>query len=700
MAAAGPAGASSPTPRDAHPTGRSPPVGGRLLGRTTQWARLDPGRWVLGVVASGYKVEFTAPPPTYDLPNVTPVPGDPGRRLALEEELQALLSKHAVEPVPANQALPLFRSRFFLAPKKQNQWRPILNLRPLNRRFVRPKGFRMETLHNIIPLLTPGMWATTVDLQDAYLHIPIDPDDRRFLAFHYRGVDYQFRTLPFGLSTAPRVFTRMTRPILAFLRRRGIKLYAYLDDWLVVAESERLVGDHTREVLSLLQDLGWVVNVPKSSLIPTQRITYLGASLDLRNGYAYPTPERLCSVTQLAGSILLEPFSTAREWMRLLGLMASLVDLLDLCRLRMRPLQGFLLSSYKPSLDPQSTPIELPEGLKPFLSWWTVPLNVAQGRPFRQIKPRATITTDASTTGWGATWGHRQVSGNWSAEDRQCHINTLETEAVCQAVRHWAIPLRGHCVTVRSDNTTTVAYINREGGTKSRSLLTRTWDLLLLCDRLQIKLQATHLAGKLNTTADALSRLDDKEWTLNQPWANHLFQVYDRPTVDLFATETNTRLPSFCTRRFSPKAWGMDAFSFPWTNLYAYAFPPWCMIHRVLTTLRDSNATLLLVAPCWPAQPWFPLLIEMLVDLPLQLPAADRILTQKGGQVRYHSPDQLHLSAWKLSGAASAQRDFQHRLLNLQQLPVGTPRLLLTTIAWRSSAAGQSRTLSVPWMRR
>ena len=699
MAAAGSVGASSPTPRGAHPTGWSPPVGGRLLGQITQWSRLEPGLWVLGVVTSGYKIEFTTPPPVFDLLIETPVPGDPGQRLALEEELQALLAKRAVERVPADQDQPLFRSRFFLAPKKQDQWRPILNLRPFNRRFVRPKRFRMETLHNVLPLLTPGMWATTVDLRDAYLHIPVDSAHRRYLAFRYRGVDYQFRTLPFGLSTAPRVFTRMTRPILAFLRRAGITLFAYLDDWLVVAGSERLASVHTHEVLTLLRDLGWVVNVQKSMLVPSQRITYLGASLDLRRGHAYPTPERVASITQLAGAILHEPYSTARDWMRLLGFMASLVDLLDLCRLRMRPLQQYLLSSYKPSLDELSVLVRLPEVLRPFLSWWTVPLNVTQGRPFRQDKPRATITTDASTSGWGATWGRRQASGKWSAEDRLCHINALETEAVCQAVHLWAAPLRGHYVTVRSDNTTTVAYINREGGTKSPSLLSRTWDLLLLCERLQIKLQASHLAGSLNFTADALSRLDVKEWTLSQPWADHLFHVFDRPLVDLFATEANARLPSFCARRFSPKAWGIDAFSFPWTNLYAYAFPPWCLIHMVLITLRESNATLLLVAPCWPAQPWFPLLLEMLIDRPLQLPTADRILTQKSGQVRYHSPVQLHLSAWKLSGAISAQRAFQRRLLSLQQLPAGTPRLSRTTTDWRSSASGLPRTLLVPWMR-
>ena len=75
----------------------------------------------------------------------------------------------------------------FLTPKKSDKWRPILNLKPLNKSFVRPTRFRMETLRSITPLLHEGMWATSVDLTDAYLHIPVRHQDRHFLAFHYAG---------------------------------------------------------------------------------------------------------------------------------------------------------------------------------------------------------------------------------------------------------------------------------------------------------------------------------------------------------------------------------------------------------------------------------------------------------------------------------------------------------------------------------
>jgi len=225
-------------PRDAHPTSGSPLVGGRLLQFAEKWEILNPGPWVLETIKSGYRVEFTAEPPSHPLVKETPVPTDPEQREALEAEVADLLRKEAIQIVPDHEAQWLFHSSFFLTRKKGNLWRPILNLKPLNKGYIRPKTFRMETLAKIIPLLEKGCWAATIDLEDAYLHIPIHPDHRRFLAFRYKQVSYRFRALPFGLSTAPRVFTRVTRSILAFLRMKGITVFAYIDDWLIVADSE------------------------------------------------------------------------------------------------------------------------------------------------------------------------------------------------------------------------------------------------------------------------------------------------------------------------------------------------------------------------------------------------------------------------------------------------------------------------------
>lgn len=378
----------------------------------------------------------------------------------------------------------------------------------------------------------------------------------------------------------------------------------------------------------------------------------------------------------LANVILCNGQASALQWQRFLGMTASLVDILHLCRFRMRPLQQMLRNRFRQGTTDPAVIITLPEKVRPFLSWWTQPLNVYRGVPIWNPLPRATLTTDASLSGWGATFGQQTTAGQWDLSLTGTHINVLETMAVHQAILHWADALRGHKVTVLSDNSTAVAYINRQGGTRSHSLLQASWDLLTLADGLQIRLRATHLAGDLNVVADALSRgtFDGNEWSLSQTWADFVFNLFGRPHVDLFATAANNKLPTFCSRRAETLTWRVDAFSLQWYGMLLYAFPPLRLIYRVLMSIRTSSAEVILIAPCWPNQPWFSLLLELLIDRPFAFPLAAKLLTQQRGRVWHTDLDSLHLSAWKLSGDASKKQAFQTRLLRCSIFPQGLHR--------------------------
>ena len=117
------------------------------------------------------------------------------------------------------------------------------------------------------------------------------------------------------------------------------------------------------------------------------------------------------------------------------------------------------------------------------------------------------------------------VAGTWTPSEATRHINNLELEAIARAVSHWSRLLGNHIVTVFSDNTTAVACVNRQGGTKSHQLFRLTESLLLRCLGWNITLTASYLAGKDNVMADALSRgrFSNGDWTINLDWAKHLF---------------------------------------------------------------------------------------------------------------------------------------------------------------------------------
>lgn len=267
-----------------------------------------------------------------------------------------MLLKQAIRQATPQESPTLYRSSFFQTPKKPNTWRLILNLKTLNKQYKRPHRFRMETLAAIIPSLTKGFWATSLDFKDAYLHIPIHPDHQRFLSFNYNGIDYLFEALLFGLWTAPRVFTRVTRAVTSFLRYRGISVFAYLNDRLIVAKTHHEVDGDTKFTIALLQFLRWIVNEEKSSFTPSQHLTFLGARLDLYQGEVFPAEDRLTAISDLAEAILLGCTNLARDWLCLLGLLASFLDVVPLCRLWMRLLLLLLLRQFHPSVDTQAKP--------------------------------------------------------------------------------------------------------------------------------------------------------------------------------------------------------------------------------------------------------------------------------------------------------------------------------------------------------
>ncbi len=164
----------------------------------------------------------------------------------LREEIHNLLAKRAVEAVPLTDRESGFYSRYFLVPKKNGGLRPILDLRPLNRALSK-RSFKMITLRQILSHIRPGDWCISVDLKDAYFHIQVAPRHRRFLRFAFEGIAYQFTVLPFGLCLAPRMFTKCMGAALTPLNQNGMRVLNYLNDWLVLAQSESaLLSDKFR----------------------------------------------------------------------------------------------------------------------------------------------------------------------------------------------------------------------------------------------------------------------------------------------------------------------------------------------------------------------------------------------------------------------------------------------------------------------
>ncbi len=139
----------------------------------------------------------------------------------------------------------------------------------------------MLTLKQVVSQIKSKDWFVTIDLKDAYFHISILPSHREFLRFAFGGEAYKYRVLPFGLALSPRTFTKCVDAALSPLRLQVIRILNYIDDWLILAQSERIAAQHRDVVLAHMEVLGLRLNAKKSVLSPFQRTTYLGVVWDL-----------------------------------------------------------------------------------------------------------------------------------------------------------------------------------------------------------------------------------------------------------------------------------------------------------------------------------------------------------------------------------------------------------------------------------
>ena len=158
------------------------------------------------------------------------------------------------------------------------------------------------------------------------------------------------------------------------------------------------------------------------------------------------------------------------------------------------------------------------------------------------------------------------------------------------------------CVMISTDNTTLVSYINKQGGTHSPNLCVEVWKILQWCLKRHI-IRIRHIPGKFNVLADRLPRIDKivkTEWSLDQSIVNSIFQMFNYPNLNLFATHFNHKLPLYVSPVLDNQAFAIDAFSMNWNNLHAYAFPPTILIPSILNKIRQSQCRIVLIAPLWP----------------------------------------------------------------------------------------------------
>ena len=377
----------------------------------------------------------------------------------------------------------------------------------------------------------PGCWYGKVDLSNCFLSFPLHPSVRKYFCFRFEGELYQFTHVPFGLSTAPRVCTQLLSVVQFALAEAGITDVRYLDDFFLIAKTEK---DMTRDLhlaQSVIRQFGLVVNQEKTEG-PSQRLSFLGVLLDSVSQTVSCTPERVEELTTLLRSLLRQRVITRGHTASLIGKLSFAAQVLP----GARPFMRRMLDTLRLCKSRRhSAPVRIDPGFREDVRFWVQQLHLWNGRQqWRGSRASPFVfASDASLSGFGfylestptppsgtvdsAAWPqHLRVgaafSGSYAPEHAHLHgshtqIAWCELLAVVACASTYAPLLAGQSMLFLVDNSADVHIINRQA-TRSKALAGLLRQLYALACKHNISIRAEHRPGVDNTLADFLSRAE------------------------------------------------------------------------------------------------------------------------------------------------------------------------------------------------
>ncbi len=608
------------------------------------WQNINAPDYLLQWITEGVPIPFVTDRPAFHIGN-----RDFSRRYEqfVSEELRTLLQTGVISETKKR---PTCVSGIGVVPKQNKQLRLIVDLRRLNSHCSPPK-FRYEDIENVCELVEPHDQLITLDLKNGFYHVPVKPAHRTYLGIQWKGRYYVFNVLPFGANFSPYYFCKILRYVVQHLREQpqSLRLGNFVDDFLLMAYRNTFLQDKDC-LLSTLQSLGWFVNWDKSSLEPSTNKVFIGYNVltDTKEGVPIIkiTAQRIHKLKRDARKVLNNSYVSARVLARVAGQCISMTKVVLPAKLLLRNVYRVL----KQRTTWQSQ-LYLDTPARKDLEYWLGCIEAWNGRVSTTRPVDVQAVSDASSTGWGFACLNREAAGFWDQWMSTQPSNYREMQAVLMGLLSFKEELSGKSVQILSDNVSTVANINFQGGPSASltGVARAIWSVAL---KNNITLSLRFLRGVDNVHADALSRLEDKYgWKLHPVLFQALDDRWGPHTVDRFADMNNTQLQVYNSRYKDPHSSGVDALSQrDWAQHNNWVCPPFRLVPRVLQVLREQKAVATVVAPWWPAQPHHQLLLTMSIAPPIRLPMSMGTVLFNGEWPEPLRNCKWRVFAWRVSG--------------------------------------------------
>ena len=527
----------------------------------------------------------------------------------VSEAVAEMLLAGAVSQLPKG-VRPTVVSPLGVVPKpRSDKFRLIVNMRYVNRHLAK-RVFKFEGLSDLADIADKGDYAVSYDLTSGYYHVGLHPSSRTFVGFQWKGKYFVYNCLPFGLATAPWVFSKVMRELVMYWRGAGVKVLPYLDDFLFMKQGQQACSRMARRIEQDFFSAGLQVNVSKSCRSPCHKLRHLGFDVDLLEG-KFRVPADRWEALQASVSAILAVRGGRVQARRLASLVGTVISM-GLAWGPVTQLYSRHLYSVINAVSSLNCWVEISkEAAEELLFWQQLP----RLRFEADIWPCTTglavrVATDASDMGWG---GHAMTGLPETAHEYFSVAESLESStyrellAAYRCLQALVHRCEGRLVVLQVDAMNLLGIINRGSGRLALNHLAR--DLFWFCLRHRITLSVEWVPREENALADEISKLlipDD--WMLNREYFQVLDNRWGPHTCDLFASLANHQCAKFYSLHWCRGSAGVNAFGYCWTGENCWINCPYRLIGRVWRTLREQRAVASMLVPLWKSATWWQLI--------------------------------------------------------------------------------------------
>ena len=407
-------------------------VKGKLIKSIHHWQFLRAPEFILSIIRYGYKIPFISTPPPQHYPNNASAIKEAE---FVGEAILELLRDNRVEGIfsPPDIVNPLS-----VSVQSSGKKRLILDLRHINLHVYKQKC-KCEGLHTIKNAFSEDYYVFSFDLKSGYHHVDIFPDHRKYLAFSWDFGNghtryFQFTVLPFGLSSAPYIFTKLLKPLETHWRANGIPIAIFFDDGVGAGSSLEAAKFNSSFVRSDLYRCGFEINHEKSNWEPMNKFSWIGYNIDTHTGFIFANDSRIqklySDLNDVCANLELSDFVHVKEIASVDGQITSMTASCENVTQIMTRYLHFIINSRRS----WNSAVFVHDQGKEEVYFWRDNLRALNGVSFwpAPFVPSKVLFSDASSTGCGAfIQGSSLVCHrNWSAEESQKSSTWRELFAV------------------------------------------------------------------------------------------------------------------------------------------------------------------------------------------------------------------------------------------------------------------------------